>query len=124
MVREELRRLYFINAVNDGIEAVDAILAKDFDLILCDVRSPALLGEAFYKSAIRMRPRLRDRFVFITGVNPCARVKAFLAEAGAIVAMNTFTEGRIRRRGCFHRTKAYRRTSGVPGMRNVLPFSP
>jgi DNA-binding NtrC family response regulator len=91
-IRDALCRAHFVNAVNDGIEAVDAILSHNFNVILCDARSRALLGEAFYKTAIRMRPELSDRFIFITGSAPCARIRMFLAEAEAVLTMKSFSE--------------------------------
>lgn len=47
--------------------ALSALLERDFDVVLCDVMMPELDGMQLYERAIRERPWLSERFIFITG---------------------------------------------------------
>jgi CheY-like chemotaxis protein len=56
-----------IDLANSGLEAVEQIKAKEYDLFICDQHMPDLSGEKVYWSAKSVNPRLHSRFLFVTG---------------------------------------------------------
>jgi len=68
-------------SVRSGIEAVRMLLADDrFDVILCDLMMPDLTGMDVFEQVARERPRLRGRFVFMTGGAVTERARKFLEQ--------------------------------------------
>jgi DNA-binding response OmpR family regulator len=76
--------------VNDGVEGIDAILSRDFDLILCDIQMPTLPGEIFYRTVSRMRPQLSERFIFMTGCTGNPKVKELASIVGGMILRKPF----------------------------------
>jgi CheY-like chemotaxis protein len=56
-----------IDLANSGIQAVERIKSKQYDLFICDQRMPDLSGEHLYRSVESMNPALGARFLFVTG---------------------------------------------------------
>jgi PAS domain S-box-containing protein len=56
-----------VSAVATGREALAEILAKDWDLILCDMILPELSGLDLYRELEQRRPEVLDKLVFMTG---------------------------------------------------------
>jgi len=48
-------------------QALELIEREDFDLIISDFRMPGLNGEQFYELAIKLKPELARRILFLTG---------------------------------------------------------
>ena len=48
-------------------EAMDAILNRDFDIVITDIRMPGVDGPTFYGEVCAQKPELKDRFIFVTG---------------------------------------------------------
>jgi CheY-like chemotaxis protein len=61
------------------VEGVHAVLKSDFEVILCDVMMPTLAGDMFYRAVGRMRPHLRERFIFMTGHRDSQNVERLVA---------------------------------------------
>ena len=55
-----------VTRVASGAEGLRRIAAADFDIILCDMELPGLLGDQFYLAVERMKPHVGKRFVFMT----------------------------------------------------------
>ncbi|HEX7668248.1 MAG TPA: ATP-binding protein, partial [Polyangiaceae bacterium] len=62
----------------DGEAALWECLAREFDLVLCDVMMPRMDGPAFYQALCEHRPALATRVVFMTGGAFTAGTRAFL----------------------------------------------
>jgi signal transduction histidine kinase/ActR/RegA family two-component response regulator len=62
----------------DGEAALWECLARDFDLVLCDVMMPRMDGPAFYQALREHRPAFATRIVFMTGGAFTAATRAFL----------------------------------------------
>ena len=58
---------FLVDVAFDGEEAMLKVKAHDYDAVICDLKMPRLRGDEFYLRAKEMRPRLSDRFIFITG---------------------------------------------------------
>ncbi len=56
-----------IDLANSGMQAVEQIKAKEYDLFICDQHMPGFSGERLYWSVKSVNPELRQRFLFVTG---------------------------------------------------------
>ena len=51
----------------NGLQALDAIFAHHYDVIVCDVMMPDMTGIDLLERVRAFAPELEDRFIFITG---------------------------------------------------------
>jgi len=58
---------YTVVEAQSGVEGIREVLACDFAVIVCDMMMPGLAGDLFYRAVERARPRLCERFIFMTG---------------------------------------------------------
>jgi len=80
---ESLQKLgHSIAGVTSGTSALERLKSETFDLILSDLRMPGMDGPELYESACALIPRLRHRFVFITGDSLTDRATRFLDRVG------------------------------------------
>lgn len=63
----------------DDDDAIRQLDARDFDLVLCDVHLGNRSGIDLYRAAIRRRPSLDGRFVFMTGDVLSLEVREFFS---------------------------------------------
>jgi two-component system NtrC family sensor kinase len=56
-----------VETAPDGAAALQNIDQQPYDLIICDVIMPDILGPELYERAVRKYPGLTKRFIFITG---------------------------------------------------------
>ena len=82
--------LYNVVAVKNGVEGVHAVMRSDFDLIICDMMMPKLPGDMFYLAVERLKPTLRNRFIFITGHRGNPTVTNFLKRVDTVVLEKPF----------------------------------
>jgi PAS domain S-box-containing protein len=62
--------------------ALELIEEKDFDLIISDFRMPGINGRQFYELAIRIKPALAQRIIFLTGDVVNEETQSFLKSIG------------------------------------------
>lgn len=55
----------------------------DYDVVLCDVMMPELLGTQLHAEVARTLPDLARRFVFLTGGVSSAEIRAYLESVGS-----------------------------------------
>jgi CheY-like chemotaxis protein len=77
--------------VTSGVEGLLQILAKDFDIILCDLAMPNVPGDMFYIGVQRARRHLCKRFIFMTGHKGDPRWGKFLAKISGPVLEKPFS---------------------------------
>lgn len=87
----EIGRVHDVQLVANATEALDALAAKPFDVILCDVRMPGMSGEALFELVRQDRPQVAVRFVFMTGVGFGADFERFLTESGRPILEKPFS---------------------------------
>lgn len=68
-----------VTCVPDGVEGLRLVMARDFDIILCDLAMPNLPGDMFHSAVQRAKKHLCKRFVFMTGHKGDAPWMGFLA---------------------------------------------
>jgi CheY-like chemotaxis protein len=71
-----------VEIVDNGQEALARLQTQPYDVILCDLRMPALEGVTFYARLTQQYPPLRHRVIFLTGDIWCADSAAFLDACG------------------------------------------
>jgi DNA-binding response OmpR family regulator len=70
---------YLVDVAFDGEEALLKVKVHEYDAVICDVMMPRLRGDEFYIQAKKLRPKLADRFIFITGFGADSDIREFLS---------------------------------------------
>ncbi|HEX6143424.1 MAG TPA: PAS-domain containing protein [Geminicoccaceae bacterium] len=68
--------------VTSGEDALERIVASDYDAVICDLRMPGLDGIGLYQEIERRRPELLERLVFATGDQLSGTTRRFLMSSG------------------------------------------
>jgi PAS domain S-box-containing protein len=71
-----------VHRAGDGLEALERIRERPFDLIICDLKMPRLDGQAFHKQLVTLHPLLARRVLFVTGDVAGTDAERFLDETG------------------------------------------
>jgi CheY-like chemotaxis protein len=71
-----------IDLANSGVEALEQIKKKNYDVIVCDQRMPGVSGQRLYRLVESLNADMRNRFLFVTGDVVNAQTKRFFAQAG------------------------------------------
>jgi CheY-like chemotaxis protein len=79
-----------VTCVTSGVEGLRQILAREFDVILCDLVMPNLPGDMFYLAVERTKPHLLQRFVFMTGHQADPKWDAFIRKVGGLALWKPF----------------------------------
>lgn len=88
-------RDFTVTAASDGREALDLVLSRDFDAVICDLRMPVLDGPAFFEALRAERPSLSARTMFVTGDVVGASSRSFLETIRQPVLVKPFDFERI-----------------------------
>lgn len=83
-------RGYRVTGVSNGVDGLRAVMAEDYDAILCDMVMPQMPGDMFYLAVRRVRPQLCERFIFVTAHQERPRVKEFLNQVREMVLRKPF----------------------------------
>ena len=81
---------YSVVAVQSEAEGIREVLADDFAMVLCDMEMPKMRGDMFYHAVERIRPRLCERFIFMTGHRGDARTHEFIKNVNGFVLRKPF----------------------------------
>jgi signal transduction histidine kinase/CheY-like chemotaxis protein len=73
---------FVVDRASDGLEALERIQTRQFDLIICDLKMPRLDGVQFYRELEAARGELARRVVFVTGDVARTEAARFLEDAG------------------------------------------
>jgi len=71
-----------IDLANNGLEALEQIKKKNYDVIICDQRMPGVSGQRLYRLVEALNSELRHRFLFVTGDVVNTQTKRFFTQAG------------------------------------------
>ena len=73
---------FSVSLASDGIEALERVKERPFDLIVCDLKMPRLDGTAFYRQLEADHAALARRVLFVTGDVAGTEAERFLEETG------------------------------------------
>ena len=73
---------FSVTLANDGLEALDRLKERPYDLIVCDLKMPRLDGTAFYRRLEAENAALARRVLFVTGDVAGTEAERFLEETG------------------------------------------
>jgi len=71
---------YEVSTATNGKKALEQLLSRDVDAIICDLRMPELEGDLFYSTIERVKPYLCRRFIFLTGAADDPKYHSFLGQ--------------------------------------------
>jgi two-component system NtrC family sensor kinase len=73
---------YSVDRACDGEEALAAVRASTYDLVVCDLKMPRVDGTQFYRAIAATMPSLARRVIFVTGDVVGTDAERFLEESG------------------------------------------
>jgi CheY-like chemotaxis protein len=73
---------FSVTLASDGIEALERLEERPYDLIVCDLKMPRLDGTAFYRQLETDHAALARRVLFVTGDVAGTDAERFLEETG------------------------------------------
>jgi PAS domain S-box-containing protein len=91
-----------VDVAAGGRAALARLREQDYDLVISDLRMPDLDGPGLYRELARLRPRMLERVMFVTGDTLSSDASDFLAASGAPVIDKPFDAGRVRRLAAEH----------------------
>jgi PAS domain S-box-containing protein len=71
-----------VDRASDGLEALERLRQKPYDLIICDLKMPRLDGTQFYHELELTKPEMARRIMFVTGDVAGTDAERFLEESG------------------------------------------
>ncbi|MCP3678536.1 MAG: response regulator [Deltaproteobacteria bacterium] len=89
---------YEVDCTMKAKEALDMVAGTQYDLVLTDVRMPALDGRDFYRIVTERLPHLSERVIFITGDiidDGIGELKKFILHAGCSYLQKPFRVGEL-----------------------------
>jgi DNA-binding response OmpR family regulator len=73
---------FLVDRASDGVEALERLQERPYDLIVCDLKMPRLDGSAFYRELASNDPAMARRVLFVTGDVAGTDAERFLEESG------------------------------------------
>ncbi|HXW06570.1 MAG TPA: ATP-binding protein [Vicinamibacterales bacterium] len=73
---------FVVERASDGLEALERVRQRHYDLIICDLKMPRLDGTQFYRELEASAPDLTRRIMFVTGDVAGTDAERFLEGAG------------------------------------------
>ena len=73
---------FTVDRAGDGVEALERVRARPYDVIVSDLKMPRLDGTRFYRELEALDPALARRVLFVTGDVAGTDAGRFLEETG------------------------------------------
>jgi len=87
---------YDVDTAENGLIALEQIRQRSYDLILSDLRMPALDGLGLYREVEQEWPDLRRRMVFISGTLDQPEYQRFIEASGVPILSKPFDMDELR----------------------------
>ena len=71
---------FLVDKAYDGHEALLKVKANEYDAIICDMIMPCLTGDEFFHRAVKARPTIAQKFIFITAHADDRKTYLFFAQ--------------------------------------------
>ena len=81
---------FTVERVPNGAEGLKKVMARDFDVIVCDMMMPGFPGDMFYLAVSRTKPQLLSRFIFMTGYQGDRKINDFIRRIRGVVLWKPF----------------------------------
>ncbi|MEJ7728964.1 MAG: response regulator [Polyangiaceae bacterium] len=81
-IAEQLSAEFEVESTASGDAAIDILIDRDFDAVVCDLMMPGTSGADVYEAVRGHRPGLEKRFVFMTGGAFTTSTRRFLQGVG------------------------------------------
>lgn len=81
---------FLVTVVRNGVEGLKEVMDFDFDVIICDMQMPSMPGDMFYLAVERTKPKLCDRFIFVTAHHGEPRIDNFIQSVRGIALTKPF----------------------------------
>jgi CheY-like chemotaxis protein len=81
---------YRVTTAANGVDALNSVMERVYDVILCDMMMPKMAGDAFYYAVQRVKPDLCERFIFVTAHGDTQRMQEFFNHVGGTVLNKPF----------------------------------
>ena len=85
-----------VDIVHSGRDAIEHLLANDYDVAFCDLIMPDQTGMDVFERVRAARPGREQSIVFITGGPFTPRAAEFLGSVDAMVLQKPFTPAEVR----------------------------
>jgi len=83
VVKESLGpHLSDIDGFNDGFQALEHLMDRDYDFILLDIKMPGINGMELYRKISEAKPYLSERVIFLTGDTENETTESFVKLTG------------------------------------------
>jgi signal transduction histidine kinase/CheY-like chemotaxis protein len=79
-----------VDEAGDGKKALELASARDYDIILTDLKMPGLDGQGLYERLCKIKPQMAHRFVFSTGDLANPKVQTFFQSTGCLYLSKPF----------------------------------
>jgi CheY-like chemotaxis protein len=86
-----------VDTAAHGLEALERLCQRAYDLVISDIRMPHLDGPGLYRAAVEERPELARRFIFVTGDTLDHATRDFLEQAGLPTIEKPLDIGQVQR---------------------------
>ena len=73
---------FLVDRAGDGLEALEQLRARAYDLIVCDLKMPRLDGSSLYRELEKVNPSMTRRILFVTGDVAGTEAERFLEDTG------------------------------------------
>lgn len=81
---------YEVDTASNGIEALEKLQNRRYDLIVTDLHMPKLDGSGFYRELVLRQAHPSKKIIFLTGTTGGSEEQRFIAESGLPVLMKPF----------------------------------